>query len=99
MTTRRMSWAIGVLATAGVAFGAGSWWPSRAASAPAAEVTPKTQTPNEARALSHAFAQVAKALSPSVVRIDIEMEQPRVATEPDEAKRSDRAVDVTDLEV
>jgi serine protease Do len=51
---------------------------SKAVSAPAA-VTPKTQTPSEARALSHSFATVAKALSPSVVRIDVESEQPRVA--------------------
>ncbi len=51
--------------------------PSEAA-APAA-ITPKTQTPNEARALSRAFAAVAKALQPSVVRIDVETEQPKVA--------------------
>jgi serine protease Do len=51
---------------------------SRAESAPA-PVTPKTQTPNEARALSRSFATVAKALAPSVVRIDVETEQPRVA--------------------
>ena len=50
---------------------------ARAEAAPA--VTPKTQTPNEARALSNAFATVAKALAPSVVRIDVESEQPRVA--------------------
>lgn len=36
-------------------------------------VTPKTQAPNEARALSHAFSNVAKALAPSVVRIEVEV--------------------------
>jgi serine protease Do len=62
----------------GAASGVGGWMASRAVSAPAATVTPKTQTPNEARALSRSFATVAKALSPSVVRIDVESEQPRV---------------------
>jgi serine protease Do len=36
-------------------------------------VTPKTEAPNEARALSHAFSNVAKALGPSVVRIEVEI--------------------------
>ncbi|HEY4392797.1 MAG TPA: hypothetical protein VGP64_01990, partial [Polyangia bacterium] len=36
-------------------------------------VTPKTEAPNEARALSHAFSNVAKALAPSVVRIEVEI--------------------------
>jgi serine protease Do len=62
----------------GAASGVGGWMVSRAESAPA-PVTPKTQTPNEARALSRSFSTVAKALSPSVVRIDVESEQPRVA--------------------
>jgi serine protease Do len=62
----------------GAASGVGSWTVSRAESAPA-PVTPKTQTPNEARALSRSFSTVAKALAPSVVRIDVESEQPRVA--------------------
>jgi serine protease Do len=62
----------------GAASGVGGWMASRAVSAPAANVTPKTQTPNEARALSRSFANVAKALAPSVVRIDVESEQPRV---------------------
>jgi len=43
-----------------------------AAAAPAA-VTPKTEAPNEARALSRAFSNVAKALGPSVVRIEVEV--------------------------
>jgi len=62
----------------GAASGVGGWMVSRAESAPA-PVTPKTQTPNEARALSRSFSTVAKALAPSVVRIDVESEQPRVA--------------------
>jgi len=42
-----------------------------------AAVTPKTEAPNEARALSHAFSNVAKALAPSVVRIEVEVAAPR----------------------
>jgi serine protease Do len=41
----------------------------------AAPVTPRTQAPNEARVLSSAFSAVAKALRPSVVRIDVEIQQ------------------------
>ncbi|HXT96206.1 MAG TPA: trypsin-like peptidase domain-containing protein [Polyangia bacterium] len=43
------------------------------AQAAGAAVTPKTEAPNEARALSHAFSNVAKALAPSVVRIEVEI--------------------------
>src|SRR4051812_38975816 len=35
-------------------------------------VTPRTETPNEARVLSRAFASVARAIAPSVVRIEVE---------------------------
>ena len=42
-------------------------------------VTPKTQAPNEARVLSSAFSATAKALRPSVVRIDVEINAPHVA--------------------
>src|SRR5215831_1794966 len=35
-------------------------------------VTPRTETPSEARVLSRAFAQVARAIGPSVVRIEVE---------------------------
>jgi serine protease Do len=42
-------------------------------------VTPKTEAPNEARAMSRAFSAVAKALGPSVVRIEVEVGSPRVA--------------------
>ena len=40
---------------------------------PGAAVTPKTQAPNEARVLSSAFSAAARALGPSVVRIDVEI--------------------------
>jgi putative serine protease PepD len=45
-----------------------------AASRPLAggSVTPRTETPGEARVLSRAFAQVARAIGPSVVRIEVE---------------------------
>src|SRR5215467_11239221 len=43
------------------------------AAAAGAAVTPKTEAPNEARALSRAFSNVAKALAPSVVRIEVEV--------------------------
>jgi serine protease Do len=46
------------------------------AAAATAAVTPKTEVPTEAKALSHAFASVAKALGPSVVRIEVEMNAP-----------------------
>ena len=44
-----------------------------AAAAGGAAVTPRTEAPNEARALSRAFSNVAKALGPSVVRIEVEV--------------------------
>src|SRR5882724_2511158 len=61
------------LALAG-ALGAGGMATVRHASAarPAA-VTPKPEPPNEARVLSRAFSSVAKALGPSVVRIEVEV--------------------------
>ena len=43
----------------------------------AGSVTPKTQAPPEARALSRAFSSTAKALGPSVVRIDVESQAPK----------------------
>src|SRR3569832_1652089 len=49
------------------------------APAQAATVTPKMEKPAEARVLSSAFAATAKALRPSVVRIDVESGPPRVA--------------------
>ena len=60
--------------TLALGWGAGGMTTVRLASAagPGA-VTPKTETPNEARVLSRAFSSVAKALSPSVVRIEVEV--------------------------
>ncbi|HVU49387.1 MAG TPA: trypsin-like peptidase domain-containing protein [Polyangia bacterium] len=65
-------------------FGAGIYWhgahgPALVAPAEAATaaVTPKTEVPSEAKALSHAFSSVAKALGPSVVRIEVEVGAPR----------------------
>jgi serine protease Do len=46
-----------------------------AAATPA--VTPKQEVPSEAKALSHAFSSVAKALGPSVVRIEVEVSAPQ----------------------
>ena len=44
-----------------------------ASSAPLAggQMTPRTEPPSEARALSRAFANVARAMAPSVVRIEV----------------------------
>jgi serine protease Do len=56
-----------------------------AAPPPAGPVTPRTAVPNEARILSSAFSAVAKALRPSVVRIDVEIRSPHAA-----APRRDR---------
>src|SRR5262252_9285143 len=55
--------------------------------APGGTVTPKTQAPNEARVLSSAFSAVARALRPSVVRIDVEID----------ARMADRGDDDDDL--
>jgi serine protease Do len=67
-----------------VALAAGAGLANRSGGLPKAAaagtaVTPKTEAPNEARALSHAFSNVAKALGPSVVRIEVEMGAPRNA--------------------
>src|SRR4051812_1557550 len=53
--------------------------PAPAPQATGGPVTPRTQAPNEARVLSSAFSAVAKALRPSVVRIDVEIAPSRVA--------------------
>jgi serine protease Do len=50
------------------------------AAAAAGAVTPKTEVPSEARALSRAFSNVAKALGSSVVRIEVEVGSPRAAS-------------------
>jgi serine protease Do len=72
-----------ILAT-GFVLGAGALWSfqpqaTTATAAPAA-VTPKMQAPPEARSLSRAFSGVAKALRPSVVRLDVEIDEPRSAS-------------------
>jgi serine protease Do len=80
---------VAMLATAGLA--AGALWvvPQEGSgqAAPPAAVTPKMQAPPEARSLSRAFSGVAKALRPSVVRLDIEAEGSRVAA--DRGRRGD----------
>jgi len=53
--------------------------PEAKAQAPSS-ITPKTQVPPEARSLSQAFASTARALRPSVVRLDIELEAPKSAS-------------------
>src|SRR5450755_3134334 len=73
------------VAVFGAAVGLAGRGPTRLlATAPAvaagAAVTPKTEVPNEARALSHAFSNVAKALGSSVVRIEVEVGGPRGAS-------------------
>jgi serine protease Do len=50
-----------------------------APSAPTAAVTPRTQSPDVAKNLSKAFAATAKALAPSVVRIDVRAGRPPFA--------------------
>ncbi len=66
--------ALGVVGVVGLGNidGHGPAGPATAAAANGA-VTPKTEAPNEARALSRAFSNVAKALGPSVVRIEVEV--------------------------
>ena len=62
--------------------GLGARFASRAvaeSAAPPAAITPKTQVPQAARSLSQAFAATARALRPSVVRIDVEMERPKLS--------------------
>lgn len=56
-----------------------SWMP-RAQAQGSAAVTPRPQVPAEARSLSRAFVAVAKAVQPSVVRLDIEGKQPERVT-------------------
>jgi serine protease Do len=58
-------------------FGVGLRSTPRAEAQSQATITPKTQVPQEARSLSQAFASTARALRPSVVRLDIELEGPK----------------------
>jgi serine protease Do len=72
--------AVGVAAAVGVVkLDARGPAPIAPAAAASAAVTPKTEAPSEARALSHAFSNVAKALAPSVVRIEVEVTMPHGA--------------------
>ncbi len=66
--------AAGALLTAGL--GLGVFFAPEAVSQGNA-VTPKTAAPAEARVMSRAFAATAKALRPSVVRIDVETVAPK----------------------
>jgi serine protease Do len=57
-----------------VGLGAGGMATIRhAAAAGPGAVSPKTETPTEAKVLSRAFSSVARALGPSVVRIEVEV--------------------------
>jgi len=51
---------------------------------PGGTVTPRMEAPSEARVLSAAFSAAARALRPSVVRIDVEIEHPHVADHEDD---------------
>ena len=58
--------------------------PAAPSLSPGGTVTPKTEAPSEARVLSLAFSAAAKALRPSVVRVDVEIEHPNVADRGDD---------------
>ncbi len=81
-TTVAVSTALGITGlAAGVAVGLYATPRAQAQAQPQAQpgaITPRTQAPPEARSLSHAFASTARALRPSVVRIDVELERPKV---------------------
>jgi len=77
-TTVLLSMGLGIIGlTAGLGIGLRAT--PRAEAQPQAAITPKTQVPQEARSLSQAFASTARALRPSVVRLDIEMEAPKTS--------------------
>jgi serine protease Do len=76
-TTVLFSMGLGVVGLA-AGLGIGLRATPRAEAQPQAAITPKTQVPQEARSLSQAFATTARALRPSVVRLDIEMEAPKM---------------------
>ena len=81
--TRKMtllsSAAVGIVGLAlGLGLGLRATPSVRAETPPATSVTPKTQVPQEARSLSQAFASTARALRPSVVRLDVELESPKI---------------------
>jgi serine protease Do len=55
--------------------------PAATATGSSTPVTPKLEPPQQARALSDAFATVAQAVRPSVVRLDVEGPAPRGAAQ------------------
>ena len=75
-TTVLLSMGLGIMGLA-AGLGIGLRTTPRAEAEPQAALTPKTQVPPEARSLSQAFASTARALRPSVVRLDIETEAPK----------------------
>jgi serine protease Do len=76
--TLLLSMGFGILGlAAGVGFGPHALPRAQAQAQPPAAITPKTQVPQEARSLSQGFATTAKALRPSVVRLDVELEAPK----------------------
>jgi serine protease Do len=79
-TTVLLSTGLGILGLAtGLGIGLRATPRAEAQPQPQAAITPKTQVPQEARSLSQAFASTARALRPSVVRLDIEMEAPKMS--------------------
>ncbi len=76
--TLLFSTGIGIMGLA-LGLGVGMRSTPRAAAESQTAITPKTQVPQEARSLSQAFATTARALRPSVVRLDIELENPTKA--------------------
>src|SRR5262245_23968188 len=64
--------------------GAPSAAPPAPSLTPGGTVTPRMEPPTEARVLSAAFSAAARALRPSVVRIDVEIEHPRIADRGDD---------------
>ena len=77
-TTVLLSMGLGIFGLA-AGLGMGLRATPRAEAQPQAAITPKTQVPPEARSLSQAFASTARALRPSVVRLDIETEAPKTS--------------------
>jgi S1-C subfamily serine protease len=77
-TTVLLSMGLGIIGLA-AGLGIGLRATPRAEAQPQAAITPKTQVPQEARSLSQAFASTARALRPSVVRLDIETEAPKTS--------------------
>jgi serine protease Do len=77
-TTVLLSTGLGIIGLA-AGLGIGLRATPRAEAQPQAAITPKTQVPPEARSLSQAFASTARALRPSVVRLDIETEAPKTS--------------------